>query len=534
MTLSRRRFLHASVGAATLVACRGTLPFGSPEAAPFAHGVASGDPRPDRVILWTRVTPEPGRELEPVGVTWRLARDPELRDVAARGALDATPARDHTVKIDPVGLESGTTYWYQFEARGRRSSIGRTRTLPVGRVERVRLGFCSCANLPQGFFNAYGALARRADLDLVLHLGDYLYEYGNGEYGDGTELGRVPEPIHELVSLVDYRTRHAQYKRDPDLQELHRQHPVAVVWDDHESANNSWSGGAENHDPGEGDWGARKRAAIRAYLEWMPVRELPGEISEVRQGRIYRGFRFGDLADVWMLDTRLAGRDVQLPRDMDSPWDDPQRSLLGAAQEAWLLDQLSQSSKDGVGWRILGQQVLFSPLALPGRTPNPDAWDGYPAARARILDHLENAGIDDVVVLTGDIHSSWAFDVARAPFDPAAYDPATGRGALAVEFVAPAISSSPLGSFPRAVEAYRDAQKTHPHLRWHDMDRRGYGLLDLERGRAQAEWWFVETVTERRTDERFARAFRTRAGRAHLEPVVLASRPRSGGPPPAP
>jgi alkaline phosphatase D len=534
MHISRRRFLYASAGAATLGACRATLPFGSESVGPFVHGVASGDPGPDRVILWTRVTPEPGRELEPVTVGWRLAHDPEFRNLAAQGALEAVSARDHTVKLDPLGLEPGTAYWYQFEARGRRSPIGRTRTLPVGRTERIRLGFCSCANLPQGFFNAYAALARRTDLDLVLHLGDYLYEYGNGEYGDGTELGRVPEPSHELLTLSDYRMRHAQYKRDPDLQELHRQHPVAAVWDDHESANNSWSGGAENHDPGEGDWKARKRAAVRAYLEWMPVRELPGDTSEARQGRIHRGFRFGDLADVWMLDTRLYGRDAQLPPEPDSLWEDPDRSLLGAAQEAWLFDQLSQSSRDGIGWRVLAQQVFFAPLALPGRTPYPDAWDGYPAARNRLLDHLERSAIDDVVVLTGDIHSSWALDVPRTPFDPATYDPATGRGSLAVEFVAPAISSSALGSFPRAVAAYRDAERTHPHLRWHDMDRRGYGLLDLDRGHAQAEWWFVETVSERRSDERFARAFRTRSGRSHLEPVVLASRPLADAPPPAP
>jgi alkaline phosphatase D len=199
-----------------------------------------------------------------------------------------------------------------------------------------------------------------------------------------------------------------------------------------------------------------------------------------------------------------------------------------------LLDQLSKSAADEVRWRILGQQVFFSPLALPGKAPNPDAWDGYPAARKRLLDRIEAEAIENVVVLTGDIHSSWALDVARDPFDPEAYDPSTGRGALAVEFVAPAVSASPLGSFPRAVSAFADVGETHPHLRWHDMDRRGYGLLDLEQGRAQAEWWFVETVAERRMDERFARAFRTRAGRSHLEPSVLASRPHRNAPPPAP
>lgn len=517
MGYTRRDFL----GAAAATAALGGL--GLPGcglrprtgAGPFLHGVASGDPLADRVVLWTRVTPAPGREAEPVRVRWRIARDPALSEPVAQGALLTGPGRDHTVKVDPVGLEPGRVWYYGFEAEGAASPLGRARTLPVGEVSRLRLAVASCSNYPQGFFNAYAAIARRADLDLVVHLGDYLYEYANGGYGDGTPLGRIPEPIHEILTLADYRTRHAQYKRDPDLQALHAQHPVVAVWDDHESANDSWRDGAQNHDPSEGSWAVRRAAAQRAYFEWMPVRELPGEVSG--PARIYRSLRFGDLADLVMLDTRLFGRDQQVKRDDWVGIGDAHRTLLGPAQEAWLLQQLSGSKRDGVAWRLLGQQVMFAPLSPPGVEVNPDQWDGYRASRERVLDHLAADGIDDVVILTGDIHSSWALDVARDPFSSGAYDPTTGRGSLAVEFVTPAVSSSPLGRSAKLRERLARVRETHPHLRFVDLDNRGYILLDLDRERAQAEWYFVETVAERDPRERFAAAVRTRRGANHLE-----------------
>jgi alkaline phosphatase D len=517
---TRREFLGAAAAAAALSglglpACSGLAP--RPRSGPFLHGVASGDPLADRVVLWTRVTPPPGREAEPVRVAWCIARDPALSRPVAEGVLATGPARDHTVKVDAVGLEPGGIWYYGFEAGGSSSPIGRTRTLPLGALPRLRLAVVSCSNYPQGFFNAYAAIARRADLDLVLHLGDYLYEYANGGYGDGTPLGRVPEPVHEIVTLADYRTRHAQYKRDPDLQALHGQHPVVAVWDDHESANDAWRDGAQNHDPSEGAWATRRSAAIRAWFEWMPVRELPGEASG--PARIYRSLRFGDLADLVMLDTRLSGRDAQVERNDWAGLEDPHRSLLGPVQEAWLQQQLSASKRDGVAWRLIGQQVMFAPLARPGTEVNPDQWDGYRASRARILEHLAADAIDDVVILTGDIHSSWALDVARDPFSARGYDPATGRGSLAVELVTPAVSSSPLGSFERARERLARVHETHPHLKFVDLEHRGYVLLDLDRERAQAEWYFVETVTERDPREHLAAAFHTRRGANHLEAV---------------
>ena len=238
----------------------------------FRHGVASGDPLSDRVILWTRVTP---RGSGAQRVNWLIARDEKLTQVVTRTQVETGAARDYTVKIDATGLEPGTTYYYRFDANGEQSPIGRTKTLPRLNVSRVRLGVVSCSNLPQGFFNAYACLAARRDLDAVLHLGDYLYEYANTQYGDGTRFGRVPTPNKEMVALQDYRERHAQYKADPDSQAVHQQHPFICVWDDHEFANNSWKDGAQNHNnngENEGPWTARRSSALQAYFEWMPIR----------------------------------------------------------------------------------------------------------------------------------------------------------------------------------------------------------------------------------------------------------------------
>lgn len=524
--LDRREFLlgSASASAAFLAACAGVRP--APVGDLFRHGVASGDPLSDRVILWTRVTPPDG-DPRAIPVRWQVARDPAFTRVVADGQAVAGSVRDFTIKVDATGLAPGTTYYYVFEARGGRSLVGRTKTLPVGSPERLRLAFCSCASLAHGFFNAYALIARRADLDLVVHLGDYLYEYANGAYGDGTAIGRIPRPDRELLTLADYRTRHAQYKADADLQALHRQHPMVAVWDDHEIANNAWREGAENHQPGEGAWETRRRSAVRAYLEWMPVRESVGD----SEGRIYRSFRFGDLADLVMLDTRLVGRDRQVDRKDRERLADPGRSLLGAEQERWLFERLRASKADGVAWRVIGQQVMMAQLRDPqGYIYNPDAWDGYPESRRRLFDELERQDIDDTIVLSGDVHSSWANELAPDPFSPVT-DASGGRGALAVEFIAPGITSPGTLDPVRAERDARDAVDRQPHVRWVDLLHRGYALLDLDRQRAQCEWYFVDTVAERSHDEEFAQAWSTSRGRSHLEAVRRPSRPPASPPP---
>lgn len=524
MPLDRRDFLKMSAATATSLSWAGAcarLPGRPSGPSPFHHGVASGDPLTDRVILWTRVTPPPGDDRA-VSVEWRLGRDSDLRDPLVRGEAVASAERDFTVKVDATGLAPGTTWYYGFEALGHASPRGRTRSLPTGSPERLRLAFCSCSSLPWGHFNAYAHMARRADLDAVLQLGDYLYEYANGAYGDGSGMGRVPLPDREIVSLSDYRTRHAQYKADPDSQDMHRQHPLIAVWDDHELANDAWKDGAQNHQPEEeGDWAARREAAVRAYFEWMPIRER----SDAREALIYRGFRFGDLADLAMLDTRLVGRDRQLARG-DPALDDPARSILGREQERWLFERLVASRGDGVAWRVLGQQVLVAPTRRSdGSVLSTDKWDGYLASRGRLFDTLERQGVDDVVVLTGDLHSSWALDVPRDPFSQRGYDRASGRGALAVEFVTPGVSAPGMLDPEEGARVAAEILAANPHIRWVDFLHRGYAVLDLDRERAQCEWYHVDDVSRRSPDARFAKAWRTQRGRSHLVEVASPSPP---------
>jgi alkaline phosphatase D len=477
----------------------------------FRHGVASGDPLRDRVVLWTRVTP--GVPGEVVDVGWMLARDARMSRVVASGSVRTTAERDYTVKLDAVALEPGTTYYYRFSSRGARSAIGRARTLPSRPTNRVRLAIVSCSNFPFGFFNVYGRLAARRDLHAVLHLGDYIYEYENGRYGsrkdgDGTALDRVHVPNKEIVTLADYRARYAQYREDPDLQAAHRQHPFIPVWDDHEFTNDAWRDGAENHNPGEGDWAARKAAAIQAWREWMPVRESPGA-----DFRLYRHFALGDLADLLMLDTRIEGRDEQAaPKDVAAV-ERASRQLLGSAQEAWLFDNLRDSTAAGKPWQILGQQVMMSPQVPRGvPAPNSDSWDGYRAARNRVFDAATSAGVQHLVVLTGDVHSSWGYDLTRDPFDRKRYDPATGAGALGTEIITPSITSP---AWPPA-DQLAAIQAARPHLKYVSGDERGYVVLDITRERLQADWWYVPTILERTASERFGKGMVSAAGQPHL------------------
>ena len=500
---------------------------------PFLHGVASGDPLADRVILWTRVTTL-DRSAE-VDTHWEIALDPQLRQTVSRGTRRVTAATDHTLKIDVTGLSPGQAYYYRFEAAGHRSAIGRTRTAPTGSIDRLRLATASCSNYPYGYFNVYGAIARRNDLHAVLHLGDYLYEYENGRYGDGTPLSREPDPVdREIVSLADYRARHAIYKTDPDLQEVHRQHPVIAIWDDHEFTNDAWWGGAQNHQPEEGDWPTRRAAAIRAYREWMPIRDLPTDDT----GQIHRRLRFGNLLDLVMLDTRLRGRDLQADwrqKGYESIVANERRSLLGRPQEAWLATQLERSRDDGIAWRVLGQQVMLSQLKprSMGDWVNTDMWDGYAPARRRLLDHVAGAKIEDLIVLTGDIHSSWGLEVTADPFGRR-YDPVTGRGAVAVEFVTPSVSSPSPVRPDDALAKEEHMRGLHPHLRYVELRHRGYTILDIDHDRTVCEWHHVDGVDERRIVEQRSHALATTRGQAHLTPVEAETPAMADAPAPAP
>jgi alkaline phosphatase D len=485
----------------------------------FQHGVASGDPLPTAVILWTRVS----EQTAPSSVTWEIATSADFATITATGTFDTNADRDFTVKVDATGLAPATTYFYRFRLGVMTSPIGRTRTAPEGDVERLRFAVCACSSYAHGYFHGYRRIAERADLDAVVHLGDYIYEYGTGKYGDVRDYA----PAHEIVTLDDYRTRHAHYKLDRDLQEAHRQHPFITTWDDHESADNSFATGAGNHQPDEGSWDDRLAAASQAYREWMPFRDP----SEGARLQLYRTLRYGDLVDLVILDTRIWARDEQASGATDPDLASETRTLLGTDQEAWLFEQLRTST---ARWKLVCQQVMVAQLPL---ILNTDAWDGYPAQRGRLLSLLADNPTgerDDVVVLTGDIHSSWASDLTPTPTDAATYTPSTGEGALAVEFVSPGITSP--GAGPAAERLLRERLPTEgPHIKYLDLVRRGYIVLDVDATRAQASWFHLADVTSIAGGaESFSAAWETATGTNHLVESTSPATPRTDAPPLAP
>ncbi|HZX26449.1 MAG TPA: alkaline phosphatase D family protein [Telluria sp.] len=488
----------------------------------FEHGVASGDPLSDRVILWTRVTPQAGWRGS-LPVRWTIAEDPELTRQVGTGIVATSPDHDYTVKVDAAGLRPGRTYFYGFRVGATVSPVGRTRTLPGADARQVRLAAFCCSNYPAGFFNVYADAARRDDLDAVLHLGDYIYEYGQGGYGTSRagELGRFPLPATELMSLEDYRARYAQYRQDPALQALHASVPFITIWDDHEFADDTWRDGAPGHDGSTLPFADRRAAAARAYFEWLPIRQ-PDPLEPLR---IYRSFDFGRILSLHMLDTRVIGRDVQVDSDDYTDLDaylaalnDPQRQMLGRDQLAWLDGQVAAS---GARWQVLGQQVLMGRMehaecvvkgelsmeelqtlrelqrAVPERLTDEqkaalasrtlpyydDSWDGYPAERERVFDLMRRRG-KNLVVLSGDSHNAWANEL----FD------AQGHR-VGVEFAAPSVSSPGLEAcYPElkpvdVAAMYRDMI---PALRYAETSRRGYLVLTATAQDVHADYHFVD------------------------------------------
>ncbi|KAJ3145074.1 hypothetical protein HDU89_007594 [Geranomyces variabilis] len=482
--------------------------FAAAAAAPdasFLHGVASGDPLSDAVILWTKVT----STASEVSVSYQVAADAAFATIVSAGTVVTNADVDFTVKLDITGLSPATTYFYRFTSGASVSPTGKTHTIPTADADLAsyKLAVVSCANLPAGFFNAYASIARRTDVDLVLHLGDYIYEYKNGQYGDGSKLNRVPEPDVEISTLYDYRTRHAQYKRDPDLQAVHLAHPFVTVWDDHEFADDSWIGGAEGTKPGiPGPWEARKLAAMRAYFEYMPIRAAL--VDGV--GKIYRNFQVGKLFDLTMLDTRMSGRD-QTDQKSGAIINDANRTIMGFPQETWFNDQLSSSKARGAQWRIVGNQVTFAParvlfdsiMVLP-----PDSWDDYPANRKRVMDHITTNQIQNVVMLTGDIHTGLAFDV---PYSSTKYNPFSGKGSALVEFVGASVTSDGM-SFLQSTGLY----VALPHLKYANGRKHGYMLVSIDKQRVNTEWHVMSTIAARDFTEKVDAVMETASGSGHI------------------
>ena len=510
----------------------------------FKHGIASGDPLSDRVILWTRVTlAAPGT----INVVWEMSSDERFGAVVARGTASTGPERDYTVKVDAIGLQPASSYYYRFFIGDDVSPVGRTKTLPVGGVAQAKLAVVSCAKFPSGYFNVYADIAKRTDIDVVLHLGDYIYEYGRLGYASqlAIAIDRESKPDHEILTLEDYRQRHAQYRGDVDLRALHARFPMITVWDDHDLADNAWSGGAANHDEAEeGPFAARRAAAVQAYHEWLPTR-LPNASDPLQ---IYRSFDFGTLASLHMLDTRLIGRDKQVTLDqyLAGEAGSPTRQLLGPSQFDWLSARMAASAGT---WQVLGQQVLMMRMAVPlsvaagitvetltayvvaQSTPeaarsdsqrallaqdkapyNMDAWDGYPAARDAVLG-LARDQRKNLISLAGDTHNAWAGNLTDI----------SGQR-VGVEFATASVSSP---GFERAlpliaVDLLSDAfRRMVDDLRYAETSKRGYAVLTLTTAEARCEYIEISTVLSRDYSVKTAATLRALPGVGNLDVVSV-------------
>jgi alkaline phosphatase D len=461
---------------------------------PFYHGVASGDPLADRVIIWTRVTPE--NSVSEIKTKWEIADNEEFEPVLKKGTLTTSPEHDYTVKVDVGGLQPNRSYYYRFMALDKISPVGRTKTLPQGRVDSLKFAVVSCSNWQHGYFNAYERIAEKS-VDVVLHLGDYIYEAG----ADRAKIaGRTHLPEHEIVTLADYRIRYSQYHLDEGLKKMRQRHPIITIWDDHEVANNTYIDGAQNHQPEtEGDYIARVAAAKKAYYEWIPIRD--GE-------KHYRAFNFGNLADLIMLDERLEGRTKPATGIDDPFYELEDRSMLGEEQLKWFESRLRNNSS---AWKVIGNQVMFSDLYRSVRNQksprNMDSWDGYPAEKKRVAEVIKQHDVKNIIFLTGDTHSSWAFEVVADALKGKAtanYEP------LAVEFGTTSVSSSNSNESNPDEEVKimeQNYMEANPHLKYVNRRDHGYLMLTLYKEDARADWYFVGTILNPDASEELARTF---------------------------
>ncbi|EMW0563002.1 TPA: alkaline phosphatase D family protein [Vibrio parahaemolyticus] len=538
MSLSRRDFMK--VVSSTAVAT-GLIGCGSDDnesvAVSFEHGVASGDPTQTQVIIWTRVT----TAASYVDVSWQVASDMEFSNVVQSGVFTTDTGRDFTVKVDVQNLNANSQYYYRFMVGEMMSEVGQTQTLPEDGVEKASMAVVSCANYPAGYFHVYREILNQHEqspFDVVLHLGDYIYEYGAGGYAseDAAALGREPSKGTECITLDDYRKRYAQYRQDADLQALHAKLPMIAVWDDHELANDTWKNGAENHQDDEGSFIDRRAAAAAAWTEWLPVRE-----NTFSNMLIYRQFSFGNLVNLMMLDTRLVGRDKPLDYfSLSAPTMEAigglvaqsrsaDRELLGTEQLAWLMNEFNTHDAK---WNVLGQQVLMSRMELPSSVMtamfqlftsteekkteallavntaitgyladpsadpislpyNLDAWDGYYVEREKVY-QLVKASSGNFVCLAGDTHNAWASELKDVSNNP-----------IGVEFATSSVSSPGLEEY-LALDPVAIAQMeyTLPHLvselQWADIKQRGFMRVTFTVDAAQSTWYLVSTIKDKK------------------------------------
>ena len=488
----------------------------------FTHSVASGEPSQNSVLLWTRFVGTGDTALKA-----EISEDAGFAKIIGGGDVIASPARDFTAKITVSDLSANSWYYYRFVAPdGSMSPVGRTRTLPEGGSSPFKLGVFSCSNMPYGYFNAYAHAAEMGNIDLAVHLGDYLYEYQRGNYPSAKDAiaGRIIEPAGEIIALADYRLRYGSYRLDPDLQKLHQLCPMIAMWDDHEFTNDSYQDGAQNHNADEGDWAERKRAAEQAWREWMPVKDL--DVGEDRWSR----YEIGELATIHLTESRISARSKQLnigsvlrgaedrPKALDNfrdgAWQDPSRDMLGRKQEAWLTDGFAANKSK---WNIWAQQTIVgstlqpddalswlnpnSPefvqqrlavgaeLARAGLPTNMDAWDGYPAARARVLQAAQNANAD-LVVLTGDSHNAWAFELDHDG-QPAGVELA-GHSVTSPGFEYYLTGRLPTDVAKAMVEKNRQ-------LTWMDASQRGYMTVTMTAREVVSDWHFMRNVKTKNT-----------------------------------
>jgi alkaline phosphatase D len=496
----------------------------------FQHGVASGDPLQDRVILWTRLTLH---ELQDQPISWEIAADRDFRYIIDSGSALACAEDDHTVHVDAANLQPGHRYYFRFHALGQTSPTGHTKTLPLSNASHARFAQASCAKYNAGYFNAYARIADRAErgeLDFLLHLGDYIYEMANAPgpgQTPGADVGRPFDPLYECKTLQDYRTRYSQAHRDPDAQRMHASLPILPTVDDHEFADGAWRGGADLHDETrDGPWAERVRDCLRARYEWLPIR-LPDPKDPLR---VYRAVHLGTLMDLFLINTRIHRDQPVAPPHMH----DPDRSELGLDQRDWLFDEFDHS---GATWRLLANSSVLGTtwkpdlpesarlpllkaklIAADGLGPDYDQWDGYPAERYLLLRHMRDHKLGNFVVLSGGIHVALAQELKMDPFDPASKS-------IAIECVNSSISSQNFDDKMRwkprtkSIEYEQELLREFPEMKYIDLDSHGYNIVDVTPERVQVEWWSVDGVLKRSKKESRGAVFQIPNGRPVLIPL---------------